>query len=294
MTAQTTAFTYQGRLNDSSVAANGTYEMQFGLFDAVSGGTQIGSTVTNSNVSVVSGVFTVTLDFGTGAFPGADRFLQIGVRPGGNPNPFTVLNPRQPMTSTPYAVKSLTADNAAQLGGLAANTYLQTNGNGSGLTNLNGANITNNTINASALASDTFPNSRNLSLLGSLRWDLLGQRVNVGSSPVGVAFDGANIWVANNGSGTVTKVRASDGNIQGTFTVGTSPIGVAFDGTNIWVANAGSNTVTKLRVSDGVNLTCSPKITPGGRQESNRIKKGDSCYEEGTYGRADSGDNARV
>lgn len=129
MTAQTTAFTYQGHLNDSSVAANGTYEMQFGLFDAVSGGTQIGSTVTNSNVSVVSGVFTVTLDFGAGAFPGADRFLQISVRPCGNPNPFTVLNPRQSLTSSPYSIRSLsaatadtadTATNATQLGGVAA------------------------------------------------------------------------------------------------------------------------------------------------------------------------------
>ena len=53
----------------------------------------------------------------------------------------------------------------------------------------------------------------------------------------------------------------------------------------------------EIVISYGVysaTVTCSPKITPGGRQESNRIKKGDSCYEEGTYGRADSGDNARV
>jgi len=32
----------------------------------------------------------------------------------------------------------------------------------------------------------------------------------------------------------------------GTFTVGTNPVGVAFDGANIWVANAGSNNVSKL------------------------------------------------
>ena len=50
------------------------------------------------------------------------------------------------------------------------------NGNGSGLTNLNGANITNNTINASASASDTFPNNQNLSRL-------LGNCVAVGTAP---------------------------------------------------------------------------------------------------------------
>ncbi len=33
----------------------------------------------------------------------------------------------------------------------------------------------------------------------------------VGSQPYGVAFDGANIWSANYGDGTVTKLHASDG-----------------------------------------------------------------------------------
>lgn len=32
--AQTTAFTYQGRLSDGANAANGSYPMQFALFDA--------------------------------------------------------------------------------------------------------------------------------------------------------------------------------------------------------------------------------------------------------------------
>jgi len=38
------------------------------------------------------------------------------------------------------------------------------------------------------------------------------------------------------------------------FDVGGFPIGVVSDGTNIWVANGGSNTVTKLRASDGAVL----------------------------------------
>jgi hypothetical protein len=31
-------------------------------------------------VQVASGVFTVQLDFGAAAFPGADRYLEIGVK----------------------------------------------------------------------------------------------------------------------------------------------------------------------------------------------------------------------
>ena len=40
-------------------------------------------------------------------------------------------------------------------------------------------------------------------------------------------------------------LRAIDGANLGAFPVGTNPLGVAFDGANIWVANQGSNTVSK-------------------------------------------------
>src|SRR6266487_3576921 len=77
---QTTAFTYQGKLTDGGNPANGNYDLQFALFDSAAGGTQIGSTLTRSSVAVSGGVFTVQLDFGVSAFPGANRFLEIGVR----------------------------------------------------------------------------------------------------------------------------------------------------------------------------------------------------------------------
>jgi hypothetical protein len=38
--AQSTAFTYQGRLQDGGAPANGSYDFQFTLWDALSGGTQ--------------------------------------------------------------------------------------------------------------------------------------------------------------------------------------------------------------------------------------------------------------
>lgn len=124
--AQTTAFTYQGRLTDAGNPANGNFDLQFKLFDTatVGTGTQQGATLTRNSVAVSAGVFTVTLDFGANVFSGANRFLEIGVRPVGNADPYTVLAPRQPVTSTPYAIQTL---NAAQLGGVAANQYVQTN-----------------------------------------------------------------------------------------------------------------------------------------------------------------------
>ena len=129
--AQTTSFTYQGRLTDGGNAASGNYDLQFKLFDTptVGTGTQQPQpspvTETRSDQLVTAGIFTVTLDFSSNAFTGAPRYLEIGVRPAGSPNAFTVLSPRQPITSSPYAVQTL---NAQRLGGIAASEYL-TNAN---------------------------------------------------------------------------------------------------------------------------------------------------------------------
>lgn len=102
--AQTTAFTYQGRLTDTLVAANGPYDMRFSLFDASAGGTQQGMTQTVLGVNIVAGIFTVSLDFGD-QFNGADRYLLIAVKKQIDPT-FTDLAPRQQITSAPYAIRA--------------------------------------------------------------------------------------------------------------------------------------------------------------------------------------------
>jgi hypothetical protein len=99
-----TAFTYQGLLIDGGNPANGEYDFEFKLYDASSGGTQIGSTVTLGDVTVTEGLFTVKLDFGSGAFNGDARWLDIGVRPGASTGAYTTLDPRQGLTPSPYAL----------------------------------------------------------------------------------------------------------------------------------------------------------------------------------------------
>ncbi len=134
--AQTTEFTYQGNLQNASALATGNFDFEFLLFDSLSGGTQLGATLTKSGVAVSTGSFAVKLDFG-GNFPGANRFLEIHVRTAGG-GAYTTLAPRQSVNSSPYAVKAVNADNAVtatnatsannslQLGGLAANQYVLT------------------------------------------------------------------------------------------------------------------------------------------------------------------------
>jgi hypothetical protein len=105
--AQTTSFTYQGKLTDTGVMANGNFDMEFKLFDTLAPGTgmQQGATLLVPGAVVTSGIFTVTLDFGASVFDGAARFLEISVRPtsGGN---FTPLNRANPSTRrrTPFKV----------------------------------------------------------------------------------------------------------------------------------------------------------------------------------------------
>jgi hypothetical protein len=147
--AQGTAFTYQGRLDDGGSAANGTYDLTFSVWNSASGPPQIGGTVTNLATGVSNGLFTAALDFGAGVFTGPDRWLEIGVRTNGG-GAFATLSPRQKLTATPYAI---TAGNVSGVlsNSAIAGTYSSAvnfsnslnqftgsfTGNGAGLSNVN-------------------------------------------------------------------------------------------------------------------------------------------------------------
>src|SRR5262245_13310364 len=57
--AQTTAFTYQGQLDDGGAPADGLHDFRFRLFDAAGGGAQIGPVLCADNVGVSQGLLTV-------------------------------------------------------------------------------------------------------------------------------------------------------------------------------------------------------------------------------------------
>jgi trimeric autotransporter adhesin len=64
---------------------------------------------------VNGGLFVLTLDFGQGAFSGANRWLQIDVRTNGSIETFAPLDPRQPVTPTPYATFAANAASASNI-----------------------------------------------------------------------------------------------------------------------------------------------------------------------------------
>ena len=101
-----TAFTYQGRLVDANSPAEGLYDFEFEVYDALNGGSQQGITVSKDDIDVIDSYFTVELDFGSSIFTGEARWLQIAVRPGASSDPcdFATLSPRQELTPTPHAI----------------------------------------------------------------------------------------------------------------------------------------------------------------------------------------------
>ena len=127
-------FTYQGRLTDNGSPANGAYDMRFTLHSASSGAnTQVGGTIQIASVLVTNGLFKEELDFGATPFDGEDRWLEIGVRPGGSANAFTVLDPRQRLSPSPYALFAPNAAMATMANGVATSAISATQLNTPGL-----------------------------------------------------------------------------------------------------------------------------------------------------------------
>ena len=352
--AQTTEFTYQGQLQSSSAPANGSFDFEFLLFDSLTAGAQIGSTLTRSGVAVANGIFSVKLDFGSN-YPGANRFLEIHVVQTGG-GAFIPLTPRQAVSSAPYSVKSLTADtatsainavnatnaanatnatnastanglsascvgcvtnaqigsvdgakvtgtvanatnstnatnatnattatNALSLDGVAANQYLQTNGNGAALTNLNAASITTGTLSNARLGQIPTANIAD-NAVTSLK---IASGQVVKGVTVGATTLTDNVTLAGSGNITITPsgntltIASTSGGVGGSGTTNTIP--VWSNGTTL-----GNSVITQN--GNGVQLPNGVQLAPGA--QGNNVAFGSPNGETGltiagASGRAD-------
>jgi hypothetical protein len=117
--AQGSAIGYQGRLNENGLPAIGLYDFTFAVFAAEAGGAALAGTVPLNAVPVTNGLFNVSLEFGSGLFTGAARWLEITVRASGVGVP-KVLTPRTALLPTPYTIFAGSAGNVAS-GAVTAN-----------------------------------------------------------------------------------------------------------------------------------------------------------------------------
>jgi hypothetical protein len=104
-------FVYQGRLQQNGAPANGNFDLSFALYDAPSGGNQVGVAIDETGYPVDDGVFSISLGF-PGAFTGTQLYLQVSVE--GTP-----MLPRQPVATTPVAQFTLSGTTGPAGGDLA-------------------------------------------------------------------------------------------------------------------------------------------------------------------------------
>ncbi len=261
--AQGTAFTYQGKLTDSGNLANGQFDFQFKLFDTqtVGTGTQQGITVSVPNVPVSNGIFTVSLDFGAcpTCFNSSARFLEIAVRPSGG-GAFTTLTPRQPITSTPYALKSVNAATADGLSVACVNCVTSSqiaSVNGSAVTGTipvasvpaSSSNYIQNTTSQQAASNFNISGTGTANILNATtQYNLGGQRllsaagtnnlfagISAGTTGSNNAFFGANAGQANTTGGSNSFFGFNAGNAN------TSSNNNSFFGASAGVVNTGFN-----------------------------------------------------
>jgi hypothetical protein len=116
--AQTTAFTYQGKLTDNGNPANGSYTLTFRLYNDATlnaAANLQGTYIPPNPLTAVNGMFTTTLNFGAAPFTGQRLWLEIEIdsNPSGPLNPVVTLSPRTELTSAPYAITAQSASTVA-------------------------------------------------------------------------------------------------------------------------------------------------------------------------------------
>lgn len=235
--AQTSAFTYQGSLKNGGNPANGTFDFEVSLFDGLTGGSELFSNII-PGVVVTNGTFSLSLNYGSATFPGANRFLEIRVRPAGS-GVFTVLSPRQLIGSSPYSIKSLlseTTNNALSLGGIAANQYVLT-GDVRLSDSRNPLPDSPNYIQNSLFGQP----ASNFSISGTGTAGILNAgQYNFGGSPILTALGTNNLFVG---------ISSGQANTNG---VG---IGNTFVGNSAGLANTGGSSNSFFGASSGVSNT---------------------------------------
>ncbi len=203
-----TAFTYQGELKDGGTGVNASgARMLFRLWDAETGGSQVGSECVAYPVTIADGIFTAAIDFGASAFTEDARWLEIGVDVAGGSS-YTWMSPRQRVTAAPMAVYALHGGDSPWV--------------------LNGANIY---YNSGRVGVGTAEPGYPLTVIGAMNYSICG----ISTSGSAGIYGQAN---GTSGQGVLGRNWSSSGATRGVAGYVESPTGAGIHGTN--AATSGS------------------------------------------------------
>jgi hypothetical protein len=273
-------FTYQGQLLQGGEPFTGTVNLDFRLFAGSTAGAALGH-LTAPNVPVTGGLVTIDLDFGTAAFGGEERWLEIQV------NGIT-LSPRQPVMAAPYALyarsahgPSITGINASNItsGQVPASVMTGTynlagsfTGSGAGLTSLNASNISSGTLGA-GLLSGTYANALTLNnAANAISGTFTGSGAGLTSLNASNITTGTLANARTTGTAASTPSTLVLRDAGGGFSAG--PITAAFIGNGSALINLNAGNIT-TGVLDNARTTGTPDSVPNTlvlRDSSGRIE----------------------
>jgi hypothetical protein len=285
--AQTTLFKFEGRLANNVVPPVGTFQMEFRLFDAAEGGSQLGATNAVNQVEVRDRQYTVWLDFGAEAFAdGGERYLEVSIRRHANQN-FTTLEPRYLITSVPYAIRSLTAG-TADTATNAENATNSTNAinaqNADNATNaINAQNATmattaNNALQLGGISADQYVTGQVVRNLNGLSNNItLAAGANISITP-----SGNTLTIASTDGGILNQTTRQTGanfNIDGTGTANIFNAATQFNiGGNRILSAAGTNNILAGFNAGAANIGFNNTFVGANAGRSNTGGSGNSFF----------------
>lgn len=103
-----TSLNYQGYVQFDGQALNQPADLVFTLWNAPTGGAQLGPTLTVPALAVDNGLVSTTLDFGLEPFEdGDERWLQVEIAAPAGVGALETLTPRRPLSAVPLALHAL-------------------------------------------------------------------------------------------------------------------------------------------------------------------------------------------